>query len=280
MLAHLFDETDAGVHEERDAPDHFGKVVGTHLTGVAHRVEHTDRGGERVGDLFDRRRAGFLEVVRAHVDRIPLRHVPHRVADQVDGEPARRLRPEDVGAAREVLLDDVVLRGAGELGHVVAVLFRQRLVHAEQPHRGGVDRHRGVHRLERELVEEHPHLPEVGHRHADLADLAAGEDVIGVVAGLRGEVEGDGEAGLALRQVVAVELVRRPRRGMTGIRAHHPRSVGHGTILPYPRAGPRGRSPRRTVTSRSRRSRCRSCARAGWPPPCGATAGRVRSSGR
>ena len=52
------------------------------------------------------------------------------------------------------------------------------------------------------LVEEHPHLPEVRHRDADLADLAAGEDVIGVVAGLRGEVEGDGEAGLALARLL------------------------------------------------------------------------------
>ena len=128
------------------------------------------------------------------------------------------------------------------LDDVVAVLFGQCLVHAEQPHRGGVDRHRRVHRLERELVEEHPHLAEVGHRHADLADLAPGEDVVGVVAGLRGEVEGDREAGLALRQVVAVQLVRRPRRGVTRVRAHHPRSVGHGTILPHPRDRPNGRA--------------------------------------
>ena len=69
--------------------------------------------------------------------------------------------------------------------------------------------------FERELVEEHAHLAEVRHRNADLADLAARERVVGVVAGLRGEVERDREAGLALRQVVAVELVRRARRGMT-----------------------------------------------------------------
>jgi hypothetical protein len=139
----------------------------------------------------------------------------HRVTDQVDGQPARRLRAEDVGAARQVLLDDVVLRGTGELGDVVTVLFRQRLIHAEQPHRGRVDRHGGVHRLERELVEEHAHLAEVRHGDADLADLSTRQDVVGVVAGLSRQIEGDREAGLALRQVVAVELVRRPRRGMT-----------------------------------------------------------------
>ena len=66
---------------------------------VAYTVEHVDRGGERVRDLLDRRRAGFLEVVRADVDRVPLRHVAHRVAHEVDGQPARRLGSEDVGAA-------------------------------------------------------------------------------------------------------------------------------------------------------------------------------------
>ena len=56
------------------------------------------------------------------------------------------------------------------------------------------------------------HVAEVGDRHADLADLAAGQHVVAVVAGLGRQVEGDREAGLALGEVGAVELVRwRPR---------------------------------------------------------------------
>ena len=62
-----------------------------------------------------------------------------------------------------------------------ALLVGQRHVHREQPHRGRVDRHRGVHLAERDALEQRPHLAEVGHRHADLAHLAVGEDVVGVV---------------------------------------------------------------------------------------------------
>ena len=45
------------------------------------------------------------------------------------------------------------------------------------------------------------HVALVRDRHADLADLAAGQLVVGVVAGLGGQVEGDRQAGLALGQV-------------------------------------------------------------------------------
>ena len=38
---------------------------------------------------------------------------------------------------------------------------------------GGVDRHRRVHLVGRHAVEQRLHVPEMGDRHADLADLAA-----------------------------------------------------------------------------------------------------------
>ena len=138
---------------------------------------------------------------------------------------------EGVGAAREVLLDDVVLGRALERGALDAVLLGDRDVEAEQPGRGRVDRHRGVHLLERDAVEQLVHVALVGDRDADLADLAAGEDVVGVIAGLGRQVEGDREAGLALGQVAAVELVGAFRVGMAGIGAHHPGAVGLGKAV-------------------------------------------------
>ena len=53
------------------------------------------------------------------------------------------------------------------------------------------------------------HLAEVRDGDADLADLAPGQDVIRVVSGLGREVERDGQPGLPLGQVGAVELVGR-----------------------------------------------------------------------
>ena len=106
------------------------------------------------------------------------------------------------------------------------VLLGDRDVEGEQPGGGGVDRHRGVHLVERDAVEQRVHVALVDDRDADLADLAAGQRVIGVVPGLGGEVEGDREAGLALGQVSPVELVGAPGVGVPRVGAHHPGPVG------------------------------------------------------
>jgi len=59
-------------------------------------------------------------------------------------------------------------------------------------------------------------------RYADFANLAAGQDVIGVIRGLRRQIEGDGQSGLALGQVAAIQLVRFLCRRVPGICAEDP----------------------------------------------------------
>ena len=226
-LAHLFDEAHTRVDEEGDAADDLRELVLGDLPGLAHRVEHRDRVRESVRELLHRRRARLLQVIRADVDRVPRGHLLDRVDDQVDGESLRRLRREDVRAARQVLLEDVVLRGALERRVRHTLLVGEREVHPEQPHCGGVDRHRRVHLRERDAVEQLSHLAQMRHRDADLAHLAPGEHVVGVVAGLGGEVERDRQPRLPLGQVGAVQLVRRAGGGVPGVRANEPRSVGH-----------------------------------------------------
>ena len=164
-------------------------------------------------------------MVGADVDRVPLRDLVDGEGDRVGDQPHRGPGREGVGAAREVLLDDVVLGRPGERGALDAVLLGDRRVEREQPGGRGVDRHRGVHLVERDPVEQRVHVALVGDRDADLADLAAGELGVGVVAGLRGQVEGDREAGLALGQVLAVELVRAAGVGMARVGAHDPGAV-------------------------------------------------------
>ena len=114
---------------------------------------------------------------------------------------------------------------------VDAVLLGDRHVEREQPGGGGVDRHRRVHLVERDAVEQRVHVALVGDRDADLADLAARQLVVGVVAGLGGEVERDREAGLALGEVLAVELVRLLRGGVARVGAHDPRPVALGQAV-------------------------------------------------
>ena len=98
-----------------------------------------------------------------------------------------------------------------------AVLLGDGHVERQQPRRRGVDRHRRVHLVERDAVEQRVHVALVGDRDADLADLAPRQLVVGVVARLGGQVESDREAGLALGEVAPVELVRL-LRGASGPR--------------------------------------------------------------
>jgi hypothetical protein len=48
------------------------------LADSLHRVENGDGGGQRIGQFLHRRRAGFLQVIAADVDRVPLRHARRR----------------------------------------------------------------------------------------------------------------------------------------------------------------------------------------------------------
>ncbi len=80
-------------------------------------------------------------------------------------------------------------------------------------------------RFERDALEQRTHVAEMGDRHADLADLALGERMIGVVAGLRRQIESDRQARLTLSEISAVEFVRGFRRRMAGISAEDPGRV-------------------------------------------------------
>ena len=105
----------------------------------------------------------------------------------------------DVRAAGDVLLEDVVLDGAAELFGETPCSFRRRRT-CQQDGSGGVDGHGGGDVVQRDAVEQDLHVLHGVDCDADLADFARGHRVVGVVANLGGKVEGDGEAGLALRQ--------------------------------------------------------------------------------
>ena len=137
-------------------------------------------------------------------------------------QPHRGRRREHVGAARQIFLDDVVLDRAGERRARCALLVGDRDVERHQPRRGGVDGHRGVHRGERDAVEQRAHVAEVRDRHADLADLAARKNVIAVVAGLGRQIESDRETGLALGEIFPIERVRLDGRRVARVGAENP----------------------------------------------------------
>ncbi len=224
-LGDLLDEPDPGVDEERHAPDDLREVLLGDLAPFLHGIEHRDRVGEREGQFLHRRRPGLLQVVAADVQRVEPWQVRDGVGDHVGGQAHRRFGRERVGPPREVLLQDVVLGRPGELADVRALLLGHRDVERQQPHGGGVDRHGGVHLLERDLVEQGAHVVDRADRHADLADLADREHVVRVVAGLGRQVEGDRQPRLALGEVGAVQLIGRRGRGVPGVGPDHPGAV-------------------------------------------------------
>ena len=120
QLADLLDEADAGVDEERELADDVGN---RDAGALLHPIEDCAGVREREGDLLHRRRPGLLQVVAAQVHRVPRRDLADRVLDDVGGEAQRLLGREDVRAAREELLDDVVLGRAAQLAVIRALAF-------------------------------------------------------------------------------------------------------------------------------------------------------------
>jgi hypothetical protein len=98
----------------------------------------------------------------------------------------------------------------------------------EREHRqhGAVHRHRHRHAVERDAVEQLPHVVDRVDRDARHADVARDPRVVGVVAAVGGQVERDREALLARGEVAPVERVRLGGRGEPGVLADGPRLGG------------------------------------------------------
>ena len=243
-LADLGDEAHAGIDEERDAAEQLRELRVGNFAGLLHLIEHGLGMGEREGKLLHRRGTGLLQMIGADIGRVPFRHLARGVDDGVLDQPQRRRRREHVSPARKIFLQDVVLHRAGELLTRHALLVGERDIEREQPRRRGVDGHRGVHLAERDALEQRAHIAEMRDRHADLANLAAGEDVVGIVTGLGRQIEGDREPGLTLGEILPVQLVRGLRGGMAGIGAEQP------GLVPLRRFSAHFRCSRRDPVSR------------------------------
>ena len=103
-------------------------------------------------------------------------------APEAHGGPRR----EDIGPARDVLLQDVVLHGPVDLVRRNPLLLCDRRIHAEQNRGGGVDGHRRTHPVQRDTVQEALHVLERIDGDPHLARLSMRLGGIGVVADLGG----------------------------------------------------------------------------------------------
>ena len=146
-LGDLLEEVVVPVPEERQP---WAEVVDVHA-GVDRSLHVGDRVGERERDLLHRGRARLTDVVAGDRDRVPLRDVLGAVLEDVGDDPHRRPRRVHVGAAGDVLLEQIVLDRARDLIAADTLLLGDELVEQQQDRRRRVDRHRRRHLVERDV---------------------------------------------------------------------------------------------------------------------------------
>ncbi len=181
-----------------------------------------DAVAQRKGQLLEGCRAGLPDVVAGDRDRVPPGHVLGAEGELVGDQPHRGARRIDVLLLRDVLLQDVVLKGAADAGPGRAVLLGHGEVHGQRDGRRRVDRHGCRHGAEVDAVEEHLHVPKRIHGDAALADLAPRHLMVGVVAVEGRQVKGRREAGLAVVEEIVKAFVRLTRRAVAGKLTHRP----------------------------------------------------------
>ena len=107
-LGDLLEEVVVGVEEERQ----LRREVVDLLPRIPSGGDVRDAVGQGERDLLHRRAARLADVIAGDRDRVPARHALPAEGERVGDQPHGRRRREDVGAAGDVFLQDVVLHGA------------------------------------------------------------------------------------------------------------------------------------------------------------------------
>src|SRR5439155_1463287 len=163
------------------------------------RVDVGDAVGEREAELLGGRTTCLAHVVAADRDRVPARNVLGAEGEHVGDDAERGRGRIDVGAARGILLEHVVLDGAADLRPRDTLLLSYREVEAEEDHPRRVDGHRGGDAIERNTGEQRLH-------------------VVGRVEALQGDVRGGAEFWPPFRGCGRPRLTGPARVGGGGIR--------------------------------------------------------------
>ena len=217
------------LHEEvhADAPEE--RESGRELVDVEARLDTgadvLDAVGECVGQLEIGGRSGLLDVVAGDRYRVELRHLRAGVGKDVGDDPHGGLGRIDVGVADHELFEDVVLDGSGQLLRRHALLFGGNDIQRQDRQHGAVHRHRHRDCAQVDAVEELTHVEDRVDRDTRHTHVTCDARMVGVVAAVGCEVEGDRQSFLAGRQIASVEGVRFRSRREARVLTNCPRLV-------------------------------------------------------
>ncbi len=144
------------------------------------------------------------------------------VLEDVADDPHAWRRRIDVGVAGHELLQNVVLNGARQLLLRNALFLRRNHIQRQDRQHRAVHRHRHADLAERDAVEQDAHIQDAVDRHARHADIAEHARIVGIVAAMRRQVEGDAQALLPAGDVALIERVRFFGGREPGILPHRP----------------------------------------------------------
>ena len=116
--------------------------------------------------------AGFADVVAGNRDRVPIGDVFFAVGENVRDDPHRVVGRVDIGAARHVFLEQIVLDRTPDLVQAHALLFGHGDIKRQQNRGCGVDGHGRGDLVQRDAVQQGFHVVQRADGHADLAHLA------------------------------------------------------------------------------------------------------------
>ena len=213
--------------------------------------------GQRVGELQVGGGPGLLDVVAGDRDRVEFRHFRRGEGEDVGDDPHRRRRRVDVGVADHELFEDVVLDGAGQFLRRHPLFLGRHDVQRQHRQHGAVHRHRHTDGVQRDVLEQLPHVVDRIDRDPGHPDIPGHPRVVGVVPAVGRQVERDRQALLPGGEIAPVEGVRFLRGGEARVLPDRPRLGGvHRRIRPaQERRQARDRCPARPA--RRDRPRCR-----------------------
>ena len=203
-LGDLHEEIHAHRPEERQPRR---KRVDAH-SGAEAGAQIFDPVRERVGEFEILRRARLLHVIAGDRNRVEFRHVRRGEGENIGDDPHRGGGRVDIGVADHELFENVVLNGSRKRRHGHALFLGGDNEQRHHRQHGAVHRHRDADRIERDAGKQCAHVVNRIDRDARHANVAGDARMVRIVAAMRGEVEGDGQAFLARGQIGAIEGVR------------------------------------------------------------------------